>query len=93
MCTRFPRYWRGGGPSQLYSCNVNATIYPYNLPPRLSLEKRHLLPETTMEVHQTKGGQEVGHLLITEILHLPNVCIQVPHDNGVLPQEAVENLL
>ena len=45
------------------------------------------------EFHQHKGGQEIDHLLIPGVLQPTDARVQVPHNNGVPPQEAVELLL
>ena len=79
--------------TQGYSLSVHAKFTLANLPPRLFVLEPHPLPEISEEVHQNKQRQEVGHLLITGVLHPAYVRVQVPHADGVSPQEVVERLL
>ena len=45
------------------------------------------------KVNQSKGRQEVCHLLDPWVLEAVYVCVQVPYDNGIPPQESVQFLL
>ena len=51
------------------------------------------LIEMYKEVHQTKGGQEIRHLLITGVFQPTGARVQVPHDDGLPTRDAVERLL
>ena len=46
-----------------------------NLPTCLSVAESHMLPEMVEEVHQPKGGQEFGYLLITGVLQPSDVYV------------------
>ena len=64
-----------------------------NLPTCLSVAEPHMLPEMVKEVHQPKGGQEVGHLFITGILNPTDVRVKVPRDNEFPLLEAFDHPL
>ena len=61
-----------------------------DLPPHLPVAELQPLPEMAKEFHKSEGGQEVSHLLIPGILKLIEIHVQVPHEYGVPPWEAVE---
>ena len=50
-----------------------------DLPESMPVAETQPPPKVAKEVHQPKGGQEVGHLLVTGILQMQDFRFQVPH--------------
>ena len=54
-------------PNDIFTARTQKCTLP-NLPPCLSMEEPQTLTEMSEEVHQPKGGQKVGHMLVPGVL-------------------------